>query len=83
MQWFELAAEQGNADAMFYIGEIYKNGKGVMKDINKAAKWYLKAAELDHTEAQFNIGFCYKNGKGVPKNDKLLDGWSLQQKKVI
>ena len=52
LQWFELAAEQGNADAMFYIGEIYKNGKGVMKDIE------LEKSNL--VVANFSIPFCNK-----------------------
>ena len=44
LDWFELAAENGSADAMFYIGEIHKNGKGVMKNINKAAVWSYESS---------------------------------------
>ncbi len=39
------AAEQGDADAQFYMGEIYHKGKAVEADLEKAAEWYRKAAE--------------------------------------
>ncbi|MEP6880280.1 MAG: caspase family protein, partial [Nitrosospira sp.] len=37
-------AEQGNADAQYNLGVIYRNGKGVPQDDAKAVEWYRKAA---------------------------------------
>ena len=44
---------------------MYKNGKGVERDYQKAFEWFLKAAELGDDTAQFDVGLCYEKGYGV------------------
>ena len=39
------AAEQGNADAQWGLGEKYENGEGVPQDYAQAFVWYRKAAD--------------------------------------
>ena len=39
-------AEQGDADAQFYLGEMYAKGQGI-SDKEEAFKWYTKAAKPD------------------------------------
>lgn len=41
-------AEQGNADAQFYLGAMYYNSRGVPQDYKQAAFWFTKAAEQGH-----------------------------------
>ena len=43
---FEQRAMRGNGDrlAEFYLGYMYKHGKGVAQDLEKAVEWYRKAA---------------------------------------
>ena len=31
-KWYQLAAEQGNAQAQFYLGVMYHRGAGVLQD---------------------------------------------------
>ena len=50
------AAEQGHANAQFYLGDVYDKGKGVPINDKEAAKWYTLAAEQGHMEAQFCLG---------------------------
>ena len=50
--WFQLAAGQGQADAMQWLGHCYVNGKGVAKDENMGVMWIAKAAALGHVIAQ-------------------------------
>jgi TPR repeat protein len=69
------AAEQGDANAQFYLGFIYINGKGTPKDDNKAFYWFTKAAEQGIAEAQLNLGLIYRNGQGTPKDDKQAFYW--------
>ena len=38
-------AEQGDLYAQSFLGLMYKNGKGVLKDIKEAIKWRKLAAE--------------------------------------
>ena len=46
-QHLALAAEQGNAEAQFDLGNCYCKGEGVEQDKAEAVKWYRKAAEQD------------------------------------
>ncbi len=43
--WFQLAAEQGDAFAMVNLGRCYISGTGVWKSERKARNWLLKALE--------------------------------------
>jgi hypothetical protein len=50
-EWQPLA-EQGNADAQYELGWMYRSGKGVPQDYKTAFKWYTLAAEQGHAAAQ-------------------------------
>lgn len=79
--WYVKAAENGNVDAQFQLGETYSDYFGygefmayVPKDIKKGVYWYTKAAEQGHQSAQFALGnyfwnICY-NWKESRKIDK-------------
>ena len=43
-EWYEKAADKGDAIAMTDLGELYDNGQGVAQDYAKAREWYEKAA---------------------------------------
>ncbi|MBQ6780847.1 MAG: SEL1-like repeat protein [Treponema sp.] len=45
------SAEQGDAEALYQLGNCYQNGEGVEQDIKKAVEWWLKAADLGHEKA--------------------------------
>jgi cell division protein FtsN len=49
-------AAKGEADAMFNLGQAYKLGRGVPKDLGKAETLYSKAAKLGHIRAADNYG---------------------------
>lgn len=54
-QWQGPAAK-GDADALFNMGQAYKLGRGVPKDLGKAEEMYRKAARLGHARAIDNYG---------------------------
>ncbi len=72
-------AEQGNANAQFFLGFMYGNGEGVFQDYAKAVKWFRKAAEQGDGEAQYtaqyNLGIMYDKGQGVPQDYAKAVGW--------
>jgi TPR repeat protein len=68
-------AEQGNVNAQFSVGYLYKNGKGVTQDYSEAVRWFRAAAEQGHTEAQVNLGTMYVRGDGVKQNDSEGVRW--------
>jgi len=44
VKWYRKAAEQGNADAQFFLGFMYDAGRGVPQDYAQAHMWYNLAA---------------------------------------
>jgi tetratricopeptide (TPR) repeat protein len=68
MRWYRKAADQGNADAQFDVGWLYKNGWGVPQDYAEALRWCHNAADQGNVVAQNNIGRHYENGWGVAQD---------------
>ena len=46
------AADTGNTEVYYTLGEIYEYGLGVKKDLIEAVRWYLKAAKNGVREAE-------------------------------
>eukprot|EP00613_Pedinella_sp_CCMP2098_P072156 CAMPEP_0171931710 /NCGR_PEP_ID=MMETSP0993-20121228/29683_1 /TAXON_ID=483369 /ORGANISM="non described non described, Strain CCMP2098" /LENGTH=59 /DNA_ID=CAMNT_0012571801 /DNA_START=69 /DNA_END=244 /DNA_ORIENTATION=- len=42
--WFHKAADQGDANAQYILGILYKKGEGVTQDLEKAMHWFRKAS---------------------------------------
>ena len=72
---FRKAAEQGNADAEFYLGLCYSSGQGVSQDFYQAVDWYRKAAEQGNADAQNALGNCYYLGQGVAQDYNQAVEW--------
>ena len=69
-------AEQGVADAQYFIGSIYGRGAlGVPQDYAEAAKWYRKAAAQGQVSAQNDLGVMYDKGQGVPQDYVQAHMW--------
>ncbi|HVQ74412.1 MAG TPA: caspase family protein [Candidatus Binatia bacterium] len=63
-------AEQGDATAQTYVGEIYEKGLGVAPDYAAAALWYRRAVDKGSSRAALNLGALYERGLGVPADPK-------------
>jgi TPR repeat protein len=75
VEWYRKAAEQGQAEAQFMMGDYYAKGEGVPEDDEKAAEWFRKAAEQGYARAQCMLGNLYQSGEGVPENRKEATKW--------
>ena len=66
------AAELGNAEAQYQMGEIYNSGRfagnDVEQDETEAVRWWRMAAEQGFAEAQAELGRSYEIGRGVEKD---------------
>lgn len=49
-------ANAGDADAQFNMGQAYKLGRGVPKDLARAEQFYKRAADQGHLQASDNYG---------------------------
>ncbi len=56
-------AEQGNAQAQYYLGEMYELGLGTPENINQAVVWYRKAAAQNHRMAQRKLSELAKDAE--------------------
>lgn len=73
---YQPLAEQGNADAQYFLGMAYSKGLGgVDKDYAEAVKWFRLAATQGHIRAQYFLGVLYSTGDGVTKNDAEAVKW--------
>lgn len=69
-EWLPLA-KSGHTKAMNNLALLYKNGKGVKRDLKKAFKFFKKSAAQGYPLAQYNLAGMYVGGKGTKKNPKL------------
>lgn len=72
IQYFTKAAEEGNTDAEFAIGNMYRQGNGVAIDDQKAFHWLFKAANNGHADAQYQVGLYYESGTMEDKDMAIL-----------
>lgn len=49
---FQIAADKGDPNGMFYLGTLYISGNGVTADIREGKKWVQQAANLGVEEAK-------------------------------
>ncbi|MDD1622817.1 MAG: caspase family protein [Methylococcaceae bacterium] len=68
-------AQEGDAAAQLYVGEIFEKGLGAQNDYQAAAQWYEKAAAQGNFQAQLNLGHLYEKGLGVPQNKETAMRW--------
>ncbi len=74
-EWMLRAANAGNAEAQFVLGQFYKAGAGVPKDMDKAVRWLTSAALNRHKGAQILLGNMYRTGDGVETDLDESDRW--------
>jgi uncharacterized protein len=75
-RWKRTAAQNGNPEAQFSMGDYYELGLcGISKDYAQAASWYLKAAKQGDWMAQDSVASLYSNGQGVTKDYSQAAIW--------
>ncbi|KAJ1450717.1 hypothetical protein M885DRAFT_447392 [Pelagophyceae sp. CCMP2097] len=62
VSWYRLAAAQGDADALFNLGDCYTDGEGVPQDDDEAQRLFKRAAAEGHA------GAAEKAAKGVAQS---------------
>jgi len=56
-------AQDGDAQAKYRIGMMYKDGNGVERDCREAVKWFEEAANGGFGNAYFTVGVIYYHGE--------------------
>lgn len=74
--WLVRAAEGGDGEAGFLLGEAYRSGGlGLKADLPTAWRWYRLAAEHEHAKAALALARMARNGDGVPRDVHLAAQW--------
>lgn len=61
-EYFEIAAEMGDANALFNLGKLYFLGQGVPENTDRALTLFRQAAHKDHVLALNTLGALYREG---------------------
>jgi uncharacterized protein len=72
---FAEAAEQGSPTAMSYLGWMYEEGHGVVRDGDQAAEWYGRAARAGAHDFAVKLGWMYLGGDGVDRDRDQAEFW--------
>ncbi|HVA65872.1 MAG TPA: twitch domain-containing radical SAM protein [Elusimicrobiota bacterium] len=78
-RWYGRAARLGHAKTQGILGDLYLDGKGVEKDIEKARFWYLKASERMNIQAMDRL---FSDGNEAFKNHPVDAASALHEAKL-
>jgi len=68
-------AAHGDAEAMYDLAMVYRDGEGTPKDLKKALYWFRKSAARGKAEAMNELGCAYSKGAGVTVDYVAALGW--------
>ncbi|MBQ4143649.1 MAG: sel1 repeat family protein [Thermoguttaceae bacterium] len=74
LKYIQMAAEAGDADCQFALGEVLVGDKDPEKK-KESLPWFERAAEQDHPAAQRILGVFCSTGKYLPKDDEKAVFW--------
>jgi TPR repeat protein len=85
--WLELAAKDGNRDAWFALGEIYRRPQFSGYNATESDRCFDRAADLGHAQAQFRKGAnLWRKREKLDEKVKGLQAsywvWQAQQQAV-
>ena len=76
MIWYERAAQQGDVESSYSLGQMYLDGNISGKsEPDKAAQWFLLAAKGGEVQAAFKVGSLYATGTGIQKDEAESAKW--------
>ena len=71
----QKAADAGDPEAEFGLGEAYDYGKGIAQNDTAACQWYRKSADQGYAPAQGALGLMYREGRGVEQSKEKAVEW--------
>ena len=87
-EYFKKLADEGNAEAMAWLGLCIDRGDAAHVDSAKvwytnaiedgAIEWFIEKAEEGVPQIQAQLGYCYTNGIGVEKDENKGLHWTRQ-----
>lgn len=75
VQYYRKAAEYGHPGAQNNLGNQYKNGRGVERNLQEAVRLFLESAKQGSVFGMRNLASCYLDGIGTEVNFDLAVDW--------
>ncbi|CAM9886090.1 unnamed protein product, partial [Choristocarpus tenellus] len=77
LAWFRAAANEGHVEAMWLLGRMYYEGKGLEEpNFEEASKWFYRAASKGSARGQhFMAGILHEYGLGVAHSQQQAGEW--------
>ena len=75
LQWLTKASDAGDAEANYWIGQAYDQGRGVAPNQKEAAKWFSKGARMGDPSSQNSLAINLAEGKGTRKDTAQAITW--------
>ena len=72
--WINFAKD-GDAEAQYNLGNLYRLGHGFSENDKTAVEWYTFAAKQGHSSAQYFLGWMYADGEGVIRDNVRAHMW--------
>lgn len=60
-RWFRWAADKGDFDAMYNLGQMYATGQGVSQDVVRAHMWYSLSASSAEIDSDVKRAFAARD----------------------
>ena len=77
MHWYRMAADQGDANAQYNLGMMYKNGQGDAQDIGQAMRLFEMAANQGHANAQYNLGVMHSRDQREDRYSEAMKWYAM------
>ena len=71
----EVLAQEGDVNAQYRLGSMYRTGRGVPMNHGIAVSWLLRSAEGGNWHAQYSLGTMFQNGWGVEADRDQAVSW--------
>ncbi len=68
-------AQEGDAQAQYFVGRMFHEGRGAPEDNKVAFGWAHKAAAHGLADAEALLGTLYAQGQGVTRDDDEAARW--------
>src|SRR6516164_7632550 len=67
-EWYRLAADRGDREAMFALAMFRLQGRAGPRDRDAGTKWLAAAAKLGHPLAAYDLALLYMEGQLFPQD---------------
>jgi TPR repeat protein len=74
---FLRAAEDGNPEAMGFVGMMYLSGEGTARSPDAAIPWLRRARDARDPRGMNALGLAYQRGEGVERSYRWAKYWYL------